>query len=118
MKQISMDKEYTTKSGDWVKLYHHERGRIMGAHRDDNGLHVRWWFADTGGCASGPDLDLIEVKPRIKRTVWLHIYEHNIHALGDADQPFFYNDDGNLTPRIACIQVDIDCEHGQGLEDE
>ena len=57
------------------------------------------------------DIDLIEVKPRIQRTVWLNVFPNTIttyfHRL-DAD-----NYAGSS--RLACVKVEIDCEKGEGL---
>jgi hypothetical protein len=58
-------------------------------------------------------LDLIEVKPRIQREVWVNVY-HN----GVDDELWFTKevaDQQALTSRIACVKLVIDCEEGEGL---
>ena len=55
--------------------------------------------------------DLIESKPRVKKTVWLH---H--HADGATDH--FYHNDVTLPEYvIARTKHEIDVEHGHGLGD-
>ena len=58
--------------------------------------------------------DLIEVKPRIKRTYWVNVYKENVgwpwsgkeSADGEANK---------VENRIACVPITIDCEEGEGL---
>ena len=61
---------------------------------------------------SNPDYNLVEVKPRIKRTEWLNIYPNgvltNYASKGEADICA-------ASYRIACVKVEIDCEEGEGL---
>lgn len=53
--------------------------------------------------------DLIEIRPRIKREVWLHIF-NNGHIIVK-DHPA----ECEIDHRIACVKVVIDCEEGEGL---
>jgi hypothetical protein len=58
------------------------------------------------------DRDLIEVKPRIQRTVWINLYNlytggaYPTRAMADAEA---------MGGRLACVEVNIDCEEGEGL---
>ena len=52
------------------------------------------------------------VKPRIKRTVWLNVYADKS---GDYSQARSIADCMAGPNRIACVKVEIDCEHGEGL---
>ena len=56
--------------------------------------------------------DLIEVRPRIKRTVWLNLYgpesQTSHHSRKQAD-------DERTDDCLACVRVEIDCEEGEGL---
>jgi hypothetical protein len=59
------------------------------------------------------DCDLIEVKPRIRREVWVNVYPGPIvcelrYTKADAD-------DDAMRNRIACVRLAIDCEEGEGL---
>ena len=59
--------------------------------------------------------DLIEVKPRIKRTVWLNVHVNRsvvAHNYREEADNLFCKD---VAPRIACIKVDLDFEEGEGL---
>lgn len=55
------------------------------------------------------EYDLIEVKPRIQRDVWLDIYADAVVA-GIAHKTRIISDG-----RIACVKITIDCEEGEGL---
>ena len=75
----------------------------------------RAWFPDGRhhSCAAHP-LDLIEVKPRIKREVWVNVYPHigagSFHlSKAQADMH------ADVENRIACVKLTIDCEEGEGL---
>ena len=48
------------------------------------------------------------VKPRIKRTVWLHIYRETTVASDTRIQRYMRNP-------LALVEVEIDCEEGEGL---
>lgn len=55
--------------------------------------------------------DLIPIPTRIKRDVWLNVYDHGTcayEARRDAD-------DAASKDRRACIKAPIDCEEGSGL---
>jgi len=70
------------------------------------------WTEFGGNINSGDNetlFDLVEVKPRIKRTVWLHVFDNGdvIAALNQASY--------DITNRIACVKVEIDCDEGEGL---
>ena len=52
------------------------------------------------------------VKPRIKRTVWLNVYDNEVISLFVVKEKA---DSMALEGRIACIRVDLDFEEGEGL---
>jgi hypothetical protein len=57
-------------------------------------------------------LDIINTPERIKREVWLNVYESGgITPWADKDTA----DTHALEGRIACVRVQIDCEKGEGL---
>jgi len=49
------------------------------------------------------------IKPRIKRTVWLHVFR-NGEVVSTPEPPDHY-----ITTRFACVKVEIDCAEGEGL---
>lgn len=116
---VSMDKEYRTRAGHEVRIYATDAG-------GDYPIHGAWffngesweseiWTLDGARYASGATdrLDLIEVKPRIKRTVWLNVYPGEPSATTAKTQ-----EEANrraMSTRIACVKVEIDCEEGEGL---
>lgn len=56
--------------------------------------------------------DLIGVKPRVRKTVWLNVYKDGFGGVYNsrkkADNVFCHS-------RIACLQLDLDFEEGEGL---
>lgn len=118
---ISKDKHYRTRDGREVRIYATDGFGIQcvhGAYRDNNGDWAMWLWGINGEatCLSREgedDRDLIEVKTRHKRTVWLNVYEDDIIG------PFVSRSHAAFEmwekPRIACIKVDLDFEEGEGL---
>jgi hypothetical protein len=115
---ISKDKTYRTRDGREVRIYATETGPnnfyVHGAIKKDNGWDVCSWGNNGRRLQCDEHMhDLIEVKPRIKRTVWLNVYRDRVkdgvhERKGEAD----YHADKN---RLACVRVEIDCEEGEGL---
>jgi hypothetical protein len=115
---ISKDKTYRTRDGREVRIYAIDgRGDypVHGAIQTITGWEAHIWFK------SGKSIfedetersgDLIEVKPRIKRTVWLNVYPDKN---GDYSQLKGLADALAATDRLACVKVEIDCEEGEGL---
>jgi hypothetical protein len=60
------------------------------------------------------DYDLVNVKHRIKRSVWINLYHRN-GMTGVTHDTKEQADEGSMGSRIACVEVLIDCEEGQGL---
>ena len=117
---IDPKKTYRTRDGRKVRIYAVDGGinrdEVHGAIRDLSGVWSSYTWYPHGGYLSGlghHDRGLIEVKPRIKREVWVNVYE---------DYQFLtcHHDKGaanwNAKPnRIACVKLTIDCEEGEGL---
>jgi hypothetical protein len=110
---ISKDKTYRTRDGREVRIYATDGGGkypVHGSVKTDDGWRSRTW--DSNGQV-GPfknDGDLIEVKPRIKRTVWINVYEDDCDAFQHKAPA-----DCHVENRLACVTVEIDCEEGEGL---
>jgi hypothetical protein len=119
---IDKNKTYRTRDGREVRIYATDGGpyqTIHGALKDYNGhWNGSMWQADGSNVYGGRDADLIEVKPRIRRTVWLHIYTNGY--VEASSKPHWRNGPCINGPYeggkpIACVKVEIDCEEGEGL---
>ena len=113
---IDKDRTYRTRDGREVRIYATDgRGefQIHGAIKTDIGWSCSEWKLNGQSYAnrSGPN-DLIEVRPRHKRTVWLNVYPDKF---GDYAQPKALADTISTKDRIACIKVELDFEEGEGL---
>lgn len=111
---IDKDRTYRTRDGREVRIYATDgRGefQIHGAIKTDIGWSCSEWKLNGQSYAnrSGPN-DLIEVRPRHKRTVWLSMFHHNVMAsfTSEGAKSIGYG-------RIACIKVELDFEEGEGL---
>jgi hypothetical protein len=119
---IDKSKTYRTRDGREVRIYATDGAHNMcvhGAYRDAKfGLCSLFWSQE--GEANVLDhigrkthLDLIEVRPRHKRTVWLNVYGSGIvPEVCSSKERADLNAGCN---RIACIKVDLDFEEGEGL---
>ena len=109
---IDINKKYQTRDGREVRIYATDAGgpkkTVHGAVKEKDGWYMLAWSKN--GVVSNIDrnLDLIEVRPRHKRTVWLHVWENNTVC---ATEESYYVPAG----RIACIKVELDFSEGEGL---
>lgn len=111
---IDKSKQYRTRNGREVRIYATDgaKGKIHGAILTDEGWEHRTWMSDGRIMLCEPhDYDLIEVRPRHKRTVWLNVYEKSISHWDSKELAA----DRASSDRIACIKVDLDFEEGEGL---
>ena len=115
---IELGKQYKTRDGREVRIY------AVDGRKDEevHGAFLRkgeWtpcsWNKRGLWCDGGIDThDLIEVKPRIQRELWVNVYPGPIvcelrHTKADAD-------DDATRSRIACVKLVIDVEEGEGLD--
>ena len=108
---ISKDKTYRTRDGREVRIYATDGNPdwpIHGAVLAPYGWSAEMWTLEGKASGGSSQRDLVEVKPRIKRTVWLNVYEHLIGASETPIQQF-------LQKPLARVKVEIDCEEGEGL---
>jgi len=118
---IDINKKYRTRDGREVRIYATDgdgdpltHGAIKDYYRWSAAVWKndgKWlWSASSFGEPS-QSLDLIEVPPRHKRTVWVTVYPMNRYQISDE------NIQCDIYPpkRIACIKVDLDFEEGEGL---
>jgi len=111
---ISKDKQYRTRNGREVRIYATDgaKGKIHGAMLTDEGWEHRTWMSDGRiVLCQEHDYDLIEVRPRHKRTVWVNVYDRHTFLYDNRKDA----DGSRADDRIACIKVDLDFEEGEGL---
>ena len=82
---ISKSKHYRTRDGREVRIYATDgygENKIHGAVKEDSGWCIYAWYEEGQYALSDYKgrHDLIEVKPRIKRTVWLNVYTYNTYC--------------------------------------
>ena len=116
---IDKNKQYRTRDGREVRIYATDGGEskngVHGAIKWDWGWGNTVWYPNGSYLSGlGDPRDLIEVKPRIKREVWLNVYPHigagSFHlSKAQADMH------ADVENRIACVKLTIDCEEGEGL---
>ena len=115
---IDINKKYRTRDGREVRIYATDGTddqSIHGAVKDGNGWTIAAWYSDGVHARSnrnGPR-DLIEVRPRHKRTVWVNVYEGDWDAYTASSKKDA--DENAADGRIACIKVELDFEEGEGL---
>ena len=111
---IDINKQYRTRDGREVRIYATDGGGknpVHGSIKQEDGWILQVWpksgryFEDDD---EGYRIDLIEVRPRHKRTVWLHVWHSGTVC---ATEETYYVPTG----RIACIKVELDFEEGEGL---
>lgn len=109
---ISKDKTYRTRDGREVRIYATDGGGLHPIHGSilmNDGWRSVSWEADGRIMFQDQSCDLIEVKPRHKRTVWLNV--HDFHCFAWSSKEHADAQGG----RIACIKVDLDFEEGEGI---
>lgn len=114
---IDKSKSYRTRDGREVRIYatDGEHGQtIHGAIKhEEDGWQFRIWYRN-GKYDKNEEhrYDLIEVRPRHKRVVWLNVYPsgHGCHYDNVTDA----NCNAGIG-RIACLRVELDFSEGDGL---
>ena len=110
---IDINKQYRTRDGREVRIYATDGGQcgtlIHGAVFDNAFWGSLVWDSDGSTYSWREDgLDLIEVRRRHKRTVWVNVYPDEVFTHHHQRVP-------NRKDRIACIKVELDFEEGEGL---
>lgn len=117
---IDPKKTYKTRDGREVRIYavnqEDAEWPVHGAVKCEGLWEVACWTKEGSSWTPSKkaDYDLIEVRPRIQREVWVNVYPGPIvcelrHTKADAD-------DDAMRNRIACVKLVIDCEEGHGLD--
>ena len=116
---IDINKKYRTRDGREVRIYATDGGGPQPVHGAISGLNF-WSTANWSKNGSYTvvygqehDNDLIEVRLRHKRTVWLNVYGSGVvlEACSSKERA----DLAATCGRIACIKVDLNFEEGEGL---
>jgi hypothetical protein len=112
---IDINKQYRTRDGREVRIYAvdgQEDWPIHGATLKSFGWSSECWTKNGSSLTNMPHADdLVEVRPRHKRTVWVTVYPMNRYQISNE------NIQCDIYPpkRIACIKVELDFEEGEGL---
>jgi hypothetical protein len=116
---IDINKKYRTRDGLEVRIYATDGTYpypVHGAIRWSRGWVDKAW--NNEGVAEGRalgDCNLVEVKPRHKRTVWINVYPNGQCSMWEDKH---YADKLRDSSAIACIKVELDSEEGEGLNNE
>ena len=113
---IDPKKLYRTRDGREVRIYAVDGGGeypVHGARESDEGWIGSVWGRDGNFHMNkfSCDHDLIEVRPRIQREVWVNVYPTHVSAFVSKSTADF----GEYKDRLACVKLVIDCEEGEGL---
>lgn len=113
---IDKNKTYKTKNGKEVRIYATDGEGpypIHGAYKVGEGWVGTKW-TEEGLLVIGDlnhSLDLVEGKPRVKKTVWVNVYRNGV---------YIYPSKVDAKPRgpacLACVKIEIDVEEGHGLD--
>ena len=114
---IDKNKTYRTRDGREVRIYATDGDKGEEIHGAFKNLNDKWcsamWEYNGGNAYKCSEADLIEVRPRHKRTVWVNVCEDSVGKVcetkEDADRL------ARIIRRIACIKVELDFEEGEGL---
>jgi hypothetical protein len=113
---IELGKQYMTEDGCEVRIYALDAGGQMPVHGaiKRGGVWVITAWSKQGRWSINNSINnLVEVKPRIRREVWVNVCRNEVN-----DEWYFNRqtaDEQSLSSRIACVKVVIDCEEGEGL---
>ena len=114
---IDINKKYRTRDGREVRIYAtdgQEDWPIHGATLQSFGWSSDCWTKDGSTLTNMPHShDLIEVRPRHKRVMWVNVYRDDWDAYTAASKEDA--DENASDDRIACIKVELDFEEGEGL---
>ena len=113
---IDINKQYRTRDGREVRIYATDGGLLKSMVHGAIFTKGCGWLSNTWSAkgSSRPlteEFDLIEVRPRHKRTVWVNVYDDSKPALHLSRELA----DQYCCDRIACIKVELDFEEGEGL---
>jgi len=114
---IELGKQYKTRDGREVRIYAVDGGGefpVHGAIKKPGDIWDSMCWGVNGEWFSVADMDcydLVEVKPRIQREVWVNVYPHMVAIWARREDA----EEAGGDDRIACVKLVIDCEEGEGL---
>ena len=111
---IDINKKYRTRDGREVRIYAVDGGGMHPVHgsiKMNDGWRSSNWLFDGRIGYDDNLIDLIEVKPRIQRTVWVNVFPVAMTMYPDKEKADHYAG----SARTACVKIEIDCEEGEGL---
>ena len=113
---IDMNKQYRTRDGREVRIYAVDGGGNLPVHGAvrycDAWVLAHWTEIGRSHPVVQNEDDLIEVKPRIKRTEWLNVYDDGEVA----HKSERHARSAGAKEIRARVPIEIDCEYGEGLE--
>ena len=112
---IDKNKQYKTRDGREVRIYATDGSGslpVHGAINHNYGWEPYSWRDNGSSYLTDKPEDLIEVRPRIQREVWVNVYPFKVSSGYDDKK---HADLNALQGRIACARVMIDCFEGDGL---
>lgn len=115
---ISKDKTYQTRSGLPVRIYATDAAGSYPIHGAVMGGGIwqlsAWRAGGLHDCGDGyRERDLVEVKPRHKRTIWLNVYHNYASSTYNTKEEAVACAVACFS--IACLKIDLDFEEGEGL---
>ena len=118
--KIELGKWYRTRDGREVRIYAVDAGGdypVHGAVLGEEGWQFNSWALDGRWCPKMTlAVDLVEVRPRIKREVWVNLYRHdNGDEFAEVSSTEKLARERLGSASIACVRVEIDVEEGHGL---
>jgi len=111
---IDINKKYRTRDGQEVRIYAVDGNcpyPVHGAIKTEHGWSVACWDDDGNYYGTTQNLKLVEVKQRIKETVWINIYD-GYKSISSTEKIAEDRADCGI---LARVKVDIDVEDGHGL---
>lgn len=119
---ISKDKTYRTVSGKEVRIYCTDAGGCFPVHGAMYNSEMLVWYPscwnEKGKSSHIGNLDdLVEVKRKIKRKIFLNVYDDDHVYINfskkeaDENADFYKNKDA----RFACKEIEFEVEEGEGL---
>ena len=109
---IDKNKTYKTRDGREVRIYATDGSGYWPIHGaiqlSCSGWSSASWDNHGNAYNSFHRDGLIEVRPRHKRTVWLHVFKNG--SVCATEETYYV-----VSGRIACIKVELDFEEGEGL---
>ena len=114
---IDINKKYRTRDGHEVRIYATDGYgpySVHGAVEPKTGVWIleSWTTNGKTSCKVDSSNDLVEAKPRITQEGWVNIYPDHFKG---AYETIEHAGEMAASDRIACIEIGIDCEEGEGL---